>query len=109
MKASIGIHQEELSSGKIANSWMRYASSLVLLGLAPYMFFSSKIYDSQLDKYIKMTTDKVISEASFNTLVLELQRFDHLIIGAFLVAAFAPKAIQKMAESWASSKVGKIE
>lgn len=106
MKADVGIHQEQLPSGDIANSWMRYASSMVLIGLALYMISMNSVYNSQLNKYVKLVSDKIISEQTFSALVLELERYDHLIIVILLVAGFAPKAIQKVAELWASNKFG---
>lgn len=99
MKSQIGYTQEELPSGKIASSLMRLSSIIALLILITYMAISHLSFEHRFDRYVELMNNKTITEASFNTLVLELKRFDWDIVVILLVAAFVPKAIQKFAEA----------
>lgn len=104
MKSNIGLMQEQLPNGKIGTSLMRYMSVVALIGLFVYMYFANSEYNSQRDIYVRLVTDKVINEQSFNMLIGQLIRFEKWIVAAFLVAAFAPKAIQKYIENKSLTK-----
>jgi len=104
MKSDIGILQEELPSGKITTSSMRIMSFSALLGTFCYMLVSYLSYEKHFSEYVKMASEKVISEQSFNVLVTELKMFEEWVLLIFLCAAFAPKAIQKLIEIRAGIK-----
>lgn len=99
MKSNIGYLQEELSSGKIANSNMRLLSFIAMGAFLGYLVAASISYEQHFNKYVELMKAQVITEASFNTLVLELNRFDWNFVVILLVAAFVPKVIQKFAEN----------
>ena len=103
-KSDVGMMQEQLPNGKVTTSLMRWMSILSLAVLFIYMYLASKAYDVQLDKYINLVSQKVITEQSFNALVGELHRFEQWIVFSLLAGAFAPKAIQKAIENWALTK-----
>lgn len=99
MKSDIGYNQEELPSGKIASSSIRIMSFIALGILIGYLVVANISFEHRFDRYVELMKAKTISDTSFNTLVLELKRFDWDIVVILLVAAFVPKAIQKFAES----------
>lgn len=99
MKSDVKMMQEVLPNGRITTSHIRWMSIIVLLALFVYMFRADRAYDVQLDKYIKMCNDGVITEASFNVLVMGLEKFNEYIIYVFLLASFAPKVFQKYIEN----------
>lgn len=104
MKSDIGLMQEQLPGGKIGTSLMRWMSVIALIGLFAYMYFANSEYNNQRDIYVKLLTEKVIAEQSFNALIGQLVRFEKWIVAVFLVAAFAPKAIQKYIENKSLTK-----
>jgi len=99
MKSDIGYNQEELPSGKIASSSIRIMSFIALGILVGYLVVANISFEHRFDRYVELMKSKTITEQSFNTLVLELKRFDWDIVVILLVAAFVPKAIQKFAEA----------
>ncbi len=98
VKSDIGILQEELPSGKVTTSSMRIMSFTALLAMFVYMGISYSSYEKHFSTYVKMATEKVISEQSFNSLTSQLKMFEEWVLLIFMAAAFAPKAIQKLIE-----------
>lgn len=109
MKSDLGILQEELPSGKVTTSSMRILSFLSLSLLSWYLAVAPSQYEAQLNKYITLVTNNVISEQSFNALVEGLVKYEKWIIIVFIAGAFAPKAIQKLIENYSAIKEKKDE
>lgn len=99
MKSNIGYLQEELPSGKVANSNIRLLSFIAMGVFLAYLVAASLSYEQHFNKYVELIKAGVIEEASFNTLILGLNRFDWNFVVILLVAAFVPKVIQKFAEN----------
>lgn len=99
MKSQIGTFQEELPSGKIASSWMRKASAVAMVIFFGYMVFAGLSYEYHFTKFVEMRAANFITGESFNTLIIQQNRFDWDIVVILLVAVFVPKAIQKFAEA----------
>ena len=98
MKSDIGFVQEELPSGKIANSSMRLLSFLLGAIFIWYLYIANASYELHFTSYTKLVSDGIITDTNYNALVLELKRYEDWVIGFFLVGIFAPKAIQKAIE-----------
>lgn len=109
MKSDIGLLQEELPSGKITLSSTRVWSLLFIPIFISYMVASYIMFKYMFDKYVLLVEKEVITQESFNSMVLNLKLVDALIVMLFFLAIFAPKAIGKIAELWASSKINKQE
>lgn len=98
MKADIGFHQELQPDGKIANSWMRKWESI--FGIVTVLYFAVSCYSflSLRAKLVYALLDKVISEQTYNSVMLTLTLVDITVFVMLLVATFAPKVVQKFAE-----------
>lgn len=97
-KSDVGLLQEELPSGKVTTSSMRIMSFIALVGMFLYMGISYISYENHFAQYVKMRSQDVVSEQSFNSLVSQLKMFEEWVLLIFMAAAFAPKAIQKLIE-----------
>lgn len=104
MKSDIGILQEELPSGKVTTSSMRILSFCAFAMLGVIIYFENASYESHFDRFTQLMSDGKITESTYNTLLMQQTRFDQWLIVAFLVASFAPKAIQKLIEIYLGTK-----
>jgi hypothetical protein len=104
MKAKTGFLQELQADGSIADSLIRALSVASFVFLCVYTIGSFVAYYLQFHEYVILRRDDCISEQSFITLILQLKKIDWNIFLILMVGAFAPKVIQKFAETKLGSK-----
>ena len=103
MKTSdIGTYQELQSNGMIANSWTRKAATWAFLFwvlTTIYYCISYEYHFHELSKMVSLKPDAAISEQTFITILNQMEVINWTIFAFFGLAVFAPKALQKFAET----------
>ncbi|HAQ19616.1 MAG TPA: hypothetical protein DCR40_10355 [Prolixibacteraceae bacterium] len=106
-KSDIGTYQELQPNGMIADSWTRKSGSwaFAFWVLTTIYFCASYEYHFYvLSKMVSITPEPAISQQTFITLLNQLEVINWTIFGFFGLAVFAPKALQKFAETKAGIK-----
>jgi len=102
MKTSdIGTYQELQPNGMIANSWTRKAGTwaFVFWVITTIYFCASYEWHFYLLSEMVKSDPKAITEQTFIVLINQLEVINWTIFGFFGLAVFAPKALQKFAET----------
>ena len=99
MKAKTGFFQELQWDGTVADSWIRLISTFFFALTCVFIFLSHKTYQNNTALFAKQLQDKVISEQSFNVLMLQTKEYDWNVLLLLVSATVAPKVIQKFAEA----------
>lgn len=105
-KSDIGTYQELQPNGMIADSWMRRAATwtFVFWVLTTIYFCASYEYhfytlSQMVSTKVGESTEGIISQQTFITLINQLEVINWTIFAFFGLAVFAPKALQKFAET----------
>jgi hypothetical protein len=103
--SEIGLHQELQPNGMIATSWTRNAASWTFVFWVITTIYYCASYEYHFYLLSKMVGTSigdgktVINEQTFITLLNQLEVINWTIFGFFGLAMFAPKVLQKFAET----------
>ena len=105
-KSDIGTYQELQPNGMIADSWIRKAATwtFVFWVLTTIYFCASYEYhfyvlSQMVSTMVGDQKEGVISQQTYITLLNQLEVINWTIFAFFGLAVFAPKALQKFAET----------